>query len=114
MAGIPVVDVTFNGSQTFEMLLDTGASRTMITRPMANVLQPNPTGSIRVSTASAVDVEFATGAVASVQVGGAIANNVDVIIGGPEQDIGLLGQNFFADYDLIIRRNVIEFHLTES
>jgi predicted aspartyl protease len=37
--GTPVIDVTFNGTQTFEMLLDTGASGTLITRSMARALK---------------------------------------------------------------------------
>ena len=31
----PVIDVTFNGNQVFEMILDTGASGTLITQQMA-------------------------------------------------------------------------------
>ena len=37
-SGVPVIDVTFNSKQKFEMLLDTGASQTMITKEMANAL----------------------------------------------------------------------------
>lgn len=36
--GTPVIDVTFNGRQTFEMLFDTGASHTAITPQMAKAL----------------------------------------------------------------------------
>ncbi len=38
-ANLPIVDVTFNGDKTYEMILDTGASGTLITQEMADALK---------------------------------------------------------------------------
>ncbi len=106
--GTPVIDVVFNGNQTFEMLLDTGASGTVITPKMAEVLGVKPHKTVRVNTPSDTGVEFPLGRVASIQVGAAVANNVSVVI-SPSLEIGLLGQNFFGKYEVTIKKNVIEF-----
>lgn len=109
--GTPVVEVTLNGSEKFEMILDTGASGTVITQKMADKLGLTPTGTVKVDTASAKGVAFATSKLNSIAVNGLMANNLPVTIGGPDLDIGLLGQNFFGDYDVTIKKDVIEFHL---
>ncbi|MHC5830812.1 MAG: retroviral-like aspartic protease family protein, partial [Nostoc sp.] len=36
IGGTPIVEVTFNGQQKFEMIVDTGASGTVITQEMAD------------------------------------------------------------------------------
>ena len=108
--GTPVIDVTFNGGQTFEMIVDTGASGTMITRRMASALRVVPVKTVKADTASAVGVEFPVGYVQSIAVDGAVASKVLVAIAGPEQDMGLLGHDFFGNYDVTIKRDVVEFH----
>jgi aspartyl protease family protein len=109
-ANIPVVDVTFNGKETFEMLLDTGASGTVITPEIANALQVKQTGVVQADTPSQQNVEFAIGKIASVQAGGLVAENVNVAI-SPALDIGLLGQDFFGGYDITIKEEVIELKI---
>ncbi len=109
--GTPVVEVTLNGSEKFDMILDTGASGTVITQKMADKLGLTPNGTVKVDTASAKGVAFATSKLNSIAVNGLMANNLLVTIGGPDLDIGLLGQNFFGDYDVTIKKDVIEFHL---
>ena len=79
-SGVPVIEVTFNAKHKFEMLLDTGASRDV--------------------------VESSVGRVDSIRVGNAIVNEPTVLIGA----FPLLGQNFFGEYDVIIRKDVVEFH----
>lgn len=105
--GTPVIDVTFNGKQKFEMLLDTGASQTTITPLMANALGVVPVGTEKAQVASGEVVEFSTGRVASIEVGGAVINDTMVSIA----PFPLLGQNFFGGYEVIIRRDVVEFHV---
>jgi len=105
----PVIAVTFNGSQTYEMIVDTGASGTLITPAMATALGIQPVGETIVDTASAQGVSFALGYVDSIAVGGAVAQNVLVAMGGPELTLGLLGHDFFGNYDIIIRENEVEF-----
>jgi predicted aspartyl protease len=109
MGGTPVVNVTFNGSQTYEMIVDTGASGTLITQAMATSLGVTPVGQVRVDTASARDVAFPLGYVNTIEVGGAIANDVVVAVAGPDLSVGLLGHDFFGNYDVTIRQNEVEF-----
>lgn len=106
----PVVEVTFNGGQVFEMIVDTGASGTVITSEMAQSLGVTPEGSVTADTASAQDVKFATTTVESIAVAGAVAKQVRVAIGGGGLEVGLLGQDFFGQYDVTIRQDVVEFH----
>ncbi|MBD2312183.1 retroviral-like aspartic protease family protein [Desertifilum sp. FACHB-1129] len=108
LGGIPVIDVTFNGNQTFEMIVDTGASGSLITASMAQALRVVPT---RVEISAIADgsrVIFPVGYVQSIGVGGAVVRNVPVAI-AERMDIGLLGHDFFGDYDVTIRRDVVEF-----
>lgn len=107
--GTPIINVTFNGSQPFPMILDTGASGTVITPAMAQQLRVRPVGQAQVNTASAANVTFPLGYVQSMQVGDAVAENVLVAIAGPELTYGLLGQNFFRRFDLTIREHEVEF-----
>lgn len=105
----PVIAVTFNGSQTYEMIVDTGASGTLITPRMAASLGIRSVGETNVDTASAQGVPFSLGYVDSIEVGGAVAQNVLVAMGGPELTLGLLGHDFFGNYDITIRENEVEF-----
>ncbi|MEC4880785.1 MAG: retropepsin-like aspartic protease [Scytonema sp. PMC 1070.18] len=105
----PVIDVIFNGKQAFEMIVDTGASRTLITSKMASLLKLKATGIMQAEIADGSQVQFSTGEVKSIAVGGATVNNVDVAI-APKAGIGLLGHDFFGDYDVKILEQVVEFH----
>lgn len=105
-AGTPVIDVTFNGKQKFEMLLDTGATQTTITSKMANVLKVVPVGTVVAHIASGEVVQFPIGRVASIEVGGAVSSDSMVLIGA----VPLLGQSFFGGYDIMIKRDIVEFH----
>ncbi|WP_414528077.1 TIGR02281 family clan AA aspartic protease [Nodularia chucula] len=109
MGGTPVVEVTFNNQQKFDMIVDTGASGTVITQEMANSLGVVTVGSIKANTASARTVEFPIGYVDSMSISGVRVNRVAVAIAGPELETGLLGHDFFGKYDVTIRRDVVEF-----
>ena len=75
---------------------------------MANKLNVNHHETVIVSTPSSNHVKLSSGYVYSVQVAGLIKKNARVIT-TPTMNIGLLGQSFFNDYDLTIKRNFIEF-----
>jgi len=107
--GTPVISVTFNGNRQFDMILDTGASGTVITSQMAAALNVVQVGEASVDTASARNVTFPLGYVNSIEVGGAIAQDVLVAVAGPNLGIGLLGQDFFSRYDVTVRQDVVEF-----
>ncbi|WP_414565877.1 MULTISPECIES: TIGR02281 family clan AA aspartic protease [unclassified Anabaena] len=110
IGGTPIVEVTFNNQQQFEMIVDTGASGTVITQKMANALGVSPVGIAKANTASARAVEFPIGYVDSMAVAGVMVNRVAVAIAGTELETGLLGHDFFGNYDVTIRRDVVEFH----
>ncbi|MFQ4142766.1 retropepsin-like aspartic protease [Chlorogloeopsis sp. ULAP02] len=103
----PVVNVTFNGSQTFEMIFDTGASNTLITMRMANALKLKAMGTVEAHIADGSKVQFLTSEVESIAVGRAVANNLQVAI-APKASVGLLGHDFFSNYDVKIMEKELE------
>ncbi|BDA66976.1 hypothetical protein CAL7716_011420 [Calothrix sp. PCC 7716] len=105
----PVIDVTFNGNQVYEMILDTGATGTLITQEMARAMNLKPSGTINASIADGSEVEFKTSVVNSIGVAGAVVSNVEVAI-APKAEIGLLGHDFFEKYDVKILEKQVEFH----
>jgi predicted aspartyl protease len=107
LAATPVIDVAFNG-KLFEMILDTGASSTLITQAMATALRIPPTGYREVIVADGSTLKFPITTVKAVNAGGVVARNLEVTI-ADKADVGLLGQDFFGKYDVKIKRNVIEF-----
>jgi predicted aspartyl protease len=107
LAATPVIDVAFNG-KLFEMILDTGASSTLITQAMATDLRIQPTGYREVIVADGSTLKFPITTVKAVNAGGVVARNLEVTI-ADKADVGLLGQDFFGNYDIKIKRNVIEF-----
>ncbi len=104
----PVIAVSFNDSQTYEMILDTGASGTLITRRMANDLNLRHNGEIIASIADGSRVRFPTGRVNTIAVDAARVSDVDVAI-AEDMSIGLLGHDFFGNYDIRIGKDVVEF-----
>ncbi len=109
IGGTPIIDVTFNGKRRFEMIVDTGASGTVITQRMAKLLGVSTVGKAKANTASAKSVEFPIGYVDSMEAGGVKVNKVSVAIAGSELENGLLGHDFFGNYDITIKSNIVEF-----
>jgi len=109
IGGTPIIEVTFNGKQRFEMIVDTGASGTVITQQVANALGVVPVGKAKANTVNSKSVEFPIGYLDSIEVGGVIVNQIPVVIAGKELETGLLGHDFFGNYDVTIKRNTIEF-----
>src|SRR5579883_272683 len=102
--GTPIIDVTFNSQRTFEMIVDTGASGTVITEQMAAALGVSVIGKAKVDTASDKGVEVPLTYLNSISVGGAVVKGVVVAIGNSALDVGLLGHDFFGDYDVTVKR----------
>lgn len=103
---IPVIDVTFNGNQRFEMMVDTGASATMITEEMARQLGARVVGETQAMTAAGITtVQIAV--VQSISIAGNTIREVPVSIG--PLDVGLLGHDFFGDCNISIDRDYVEF-----
>ncbi|MEM9772475.1 MAG: retropepsin-like aspartic protease [Cyanobacteria bacterium P01_D01_bin.73] len=106
-SGIPIIVVQING-QGFPMMVDTGASTTVVTQAMANVLGLEPVGSVRANTPSEQGVVFQVARLNQVQVGNLRAKNLRAAI-APTMEVGLLGQNFFGAYDVTITRSEVIF-----
>jgi len=110
VGGTPVIDVVFNGNKTFEMIVDTGASGTLISQRMATALGVRPVRTVRAGIADGSVVVFPIGVVRSIRVGGAAIQNVEVAI-AKQMQIGLLGHDFFGNYDVKIKKDVVEFYV---
>ncbi|MEM9163384.1 MAG: retropepsin-like aspartic protease [Cyanobacteria bacterium P01_F01_bin.4] len=108
--GTPVIEVTFNGGQRYPMILDTGASHTLITRTMANELGVVTEGQINANTASNQSVVFDVGRVDSISVSGITQQNLPVGI-GDSVEIGLLGNDFYKSFDLVLQEQSVEFRM---
>lgn len=106
--GTPVIDVKFNDKYIFEMLFDTGATITLITKPMAQTLKLKPTGQIMAQTASSNLVVFDTSQVRSISSGNLATRNLNIAI-GDTIEMGLLGQNFYGMYEYTVKEDRIEF-----
>jgi aspartyl protease family protein len=108
------VEVVFNGVYRYEMLFDTGASGVVLTAEMAEIMGVKRERSVTANTAGGA-AQVYLGQVKSAQAGNLKLNNLVVgispqLLGG----LGLLGQNFFSGYDVIIRKNQIELHPRKS
>lgn len=112
IGGIPAIEVLVNG-QPFMMMLDTGASATVITEEMADQLGLKAHGSVKVNTPSDRAVDFGITRLNSINVGGAITRDLDAAI-APAMEIGLLGQNFLGHFDVTIRQGQIELKRHQS
>ncbi len=108
IAGIPVILVKFNDSLEFPMMVDTGASGTLITPMMASSLNLKPTGQVHVQTPSGYTT-LDVGYLDSIAVDGVKVANVPVAVGLPHMNVGLLGHDFFGDLDVSVREEVVEF-----
>ena len=107
--GTPIIEVTFNGTRKFEMLFDTGATVTLITREIAYSLQLKPQGLAKVTVADGAEVVVAKTILKSLEIDGHIKKNMPVVVAPPAMEEGLLGQDFYEGYDIAIKENVIEF-----
>jgi len=110
--GVAVIDVLFNRKQRFEMAVDSGASVTVITRPMAAALGLTSADVIERAVFMTANGKIVMPIVYldALAVGGLMTTRVPVAIAGPDMTIGLLGQDFLRNYDVSFKGNVIEFH----
>jgi aspartyl protease family protein len=107
-SGIPIIEVVFNGNHKYEMMLDTGASLTMITPQMAKAVSLKQEGVFIMTTPSDTSVHVPKGRISSVEAGGAVYYHLLVAV-SKSLKVGLLGQNFFGNYDITIKKDLVEF-----
>jgi aspartyl protease family protein len=103
--GIPIIAVTLNGQRTFPMMVDTGASLTIITPQMARAIGFRQEGSEKIRVANGDIEEMPRGRISSIRVGDAEKRNFTVLVGSAP----LLGQNFFSEYNVTVAQNFVVF-----
>lgn len=109
VGGTPIVEVSFNDRQKFDMLFDTGASQTLITWSMAATLRLPPIGEQVGQVADGSIVVLPLALVKSQEIDGRFKADMPVVVAPPGMAIGLLGQDFYQGYDIAIKEDRIEF-----
>lgn len=104
---VPIINVTFNNLHRYEMLFDTGASGVVVTEAMAEKIGVKKEMPIIAKTAAGTITAHA-GRVTSISAGDLTLSNAFVGIAPNLEGRGLLGQSFFKNYDVTIKRDVIE------
>ncbi len=113
LGGTAVIEVKLNQRLATEMMVDSGASLTVLTRATAAALGITPAHIVdRIIVATANGrTELPIVYVNAIEVGGLRRSQVAVAVGGPTLDIGLLGQDFLSHYDVSFRQDTIEFQI---
>lgn len=107
LGGVPVIEVTMN-NQKVSMLMDTGASHTLITPSIARQLQLPVEGTSKASTANGT-ATFDNSTINRVKFGAGEVTNLRVSIGQDNLPYGLLGHDVYDGYDITIKESSIEF-----
>lgn len=108
ISGIPLVEVKINDNREFDMLFDTGASRTLLSGTAASTLSLQVVSKSYAKIADGSVVEFPVVHVNSLEVDNRIKRNFKAAV-APNMPVGLLGQDFFEGYDVTVKQNAIEF-----
>jgi predicted aspartyl protease len=109
LGGVPLIEVTFNDNHQVPMLLDTGASHTLLTSAVATQLQLKSNGSAQAKTANGT-ANFQVASIDKIRFGAGEIKNVRVAIGQNDLPYGLLGHDVYDGYDITIKESSIEFH----
>ncbi|MBW4420333.1 MAG: retroviral-like aspartic protease family protein [Myxacorys californica WJT36-NPBG1] len=109
IASTPVIEVMLNGAYPVDMIVDTGASASLITQAIAQHLNIKPIRTLQAGIANGSVVQFPVARIQSMSVNGLTINNLEVAI-ADQMDVGLLGHDFFGKYDIKIKRDVVEFY----
>ncbi len=108
LGGIPVIEVIFNDSFKVLMLLDTGASRSLINQEMAKKMNLPITGSAVARTANGMG-NFEISVINNIKFGNGMVKNLEIAIGQNDLPYGLLGHDVYDGYDITLREKTIEF-----
>ncbi len=107
LGGVPVIEVTMD-NQKVSMLMDTGASHTLITRSVAKRLKLEVDGMSQAETANG-KATFDVGTIDKIKFGLGEVNDVRVAVGQDDLPYGLLGHDVYDGYDITIKESLIEF-----
>jgi clan AA aspartic protease (TIGR02281 family) len=108
LEGVPIIEVTINGQERFQMMLDTGASKTLLTQGAKQKLGLQPMGSTAAKTANGT-AAFETVAIDSIQFGAGVASNLSVAVANDSMSYGLLGHDVYQGYDITLREDSVLF-----
>jgi clan AA aspartic protease (TIGR02281 family) len=107
LGGVPVIEVTLNNTKVL-MLLDTGASHTLITQAVADRMQLQSNGNSQAKTANGL-ATFQVTTLDKIKFGEGEIRDIRVSIGQKDLPYGLLGHDVYGNYDITIKESSIEF-----
>ncbi len=108
VAGVPLVDVSINGSGPYPFVLDTGANVTMAKSPLLHALKIATTGPVTIASSLGDSFQQKVSP-SSLAVAGLGADNLEIdtleegqlgLLEGHAQ--GILGENFLKHFDVLI------------
>jgi aspartyl protease family protein len=109
VGGIPIVEVTFNGSDRIAMLMDTGASSTMLPSAIADRLNLSYLRTeVPIHTAGGT-TNFRVAKLKTIAIGKIERTNIPIAVGNNGLPYGLLGHDIYDGYDITFRSDKIVF-----
>jgi clan AA aspartic protease (TIGR02281 family) len=105
---VPIVEVVINGSDRIPMMLDTGASKTLLTKGVAERLKLVSSGKTKAKTANG-NAEFDTVKLDSVEFGQGKVTDLSVAVGDNNLNYGLLGHDVYKGYDITLTEDSVQF-----
>jgi clan AA aspartic protease (TIGR02281 family) len=105
---VPIVEVLINGSDRIPMMLDTGASKTLLTKGVAERLSLVSVGKTKAKTANG-NAEFDTVKLDSVEFGQGKVTDLSVAVGDNNLNYGLLGHDVYKGYDITLTEDSVQF-----
>ena len=109
VGNIPVIEVIVNGQYHLEMLFDTGASSIVLNKNVADQVGLSYGEEVAIVHTAGGKVASPVGKIDSLQAGQLRVRDLEVMVTPKLGDIsGLLGQPFYAQYDVTIKKDMIE------
>jgi clan AA aspartic protease (TIGR02281 family) len=105
---VPIVEVVINGRDRVPMMLDTGASKTLLTKGVAESLKLASQGKTTAKTANG-NAEFDTVKLDSLEFGPGKVTNLTVAVGDNKLNYGLLGHDVYKGYDITLTEDSVQF-----
>jgi hypothetical protein len=119
MSGVPVIEVSVNGTGPYPFVLDTGANVTVISRQLLRNLNVPWGGSVTIAASLGDSPQQRTGA--TLGVGGQTVEDIEINtldesqLGALEGHVqGILGENFLKYFDLLIDNDHHSFTLDRT
>jgi hypothetical protein len=120
MSGVPIVEVTVNGTGPYPFVLDTGANVTVISRQLLRNLNVPWVGSVTIAASLGDSPQHRTEA-ATLGIAGQTVEHIEVNtldesqLGALEGHVqGILGENFLKYFDLLIDNDHHSFTLDRT